>query len=132
MIGISVNMFNKKFSAFVYIATSVLALFVVPDKAYAVLYTVVVGNYPIIKILIEKIKNTFAQFVTKFIIFNAYMLICYVIAVIILDMPMDVQYPIQLLWAMMLAVFYVYDYAYTLFMQKIYYAIPKKFKGEKL
>lgn len=125
-------MFNKKLAAFVYIATSVLSLFIVPDKAYAVLYAVVVGNYPLIKILIEKIKKTFAQLVTKFVIFNIYMLVCYAIAVFILNMSMDVQYPLWLLWVMMLAVFYVYDYAYTFFMQKIYYAIPNKFKGEKL
>ena len=125
VVGVAVNMFDKRLAFFVYAATSLLSIFVVPDKSYAALYVIVVGNYPLVKPLLEKIYSVPVCFALKLVCFNVYMVLCYIIAVKLLSISFDLQYSIFILWALMLAAFYVYDYAYSLFMQKIYYAIPK-------
>ena len=118
-------MFSIRFSAAAYAASAILGLFIVPEKTYAVLYAVVVGNYPLLKPLLDKICSLPLRLALKLVIFNAYMLVCWLIAVYLLNIPMNVGYPVWLLWLMMLVAFFVYDYAYSLFMQKIYYALPK-------
>lgn len=127
MIGIVIMAYNAKLAAIVYAAVSVLSLFFVPLKTLSVLYAVI-GNYPLIKMQVNKLKNTAARILIKLVLFNAYMAICCVIGIKILGISMEISYPFWMLWIWMLLAFFVYDYAYDLFMQKIYYSIPKNKK----
>ena len=126
MIGIGVNVSGKAFGALVYCASALLVGFVVPDKLFALLYILVVGNYPLLKPFLERIGPVVVRFVAKLIVFNIYMSVCYCIAKFLLKLPMDIVYPLYLLWLMMVACFFVYDYAYSIFMQKIYNVIKLK------
>lgn len=126
VIGIGYNSYGARLSAIVYIASALLSVLIVPEKTYAILYAVVVGNYPLLKPLLERISSLGIRLGVKLAVFNVYMIICCIIGIYILHLPLDSgTYPLWILWIMMLAVFYVYDYAYTLFMQKIYNYLPK-------
>ena len=115
MIGIGVNMSGIGFGSAVYGASAFLVGFIVPDKLFALLYILVVGNYPLLKPFIERLKVIAVRLIVKLIVFNLYMVVCYYIATSLLGLPMDIAYPIKLLWFMMVACFYVYDYAYSIF-----------------
>ena len=126
VIGIANIARDKKTSLVIYIATSLLSLFIIPHKPIALLYCVVVGNYPIIKTYIEKISNKIYVLLIKFVVFNIYMLICYFGGIWLLGISFDnIQYSLGILWIWMLVVFYIYDYAYKIFIDRIFYAIPK-------
>lgn len=46
-----------KYSALVYIASSILALLLVPNKQCAVFYLVLFGHYPMLKLFTERLKS---------------------------------------------------------------------------
>lgn len=118
--GLLISMYGNKTGIFHYVGVSVLALLLVPDKTIALLYAVVVGNYPVVKFKIDKIKNKILNFTIKMIIYNIYMLISYAILIKLLNVNFSVQYSFAVLWVGILFVFYVYDYIYTPFVFKIY------------
>ena len=124
VIGAGVNISGIKLGAAVYAASAVLSFFIVSEKNYAVLYVAVAGNYPLVKPLLERIRRISLRVAVKLIVFNLYMLLCAFIGVKLLSLSLD-AYPFGILWLVMLMAFFVYDYAYSLFMQKIYYALPK-------
>lgn len=131
VVGIAHVSCGRALAWMVWAATSLLSLFLVADKAYAVLYLIVVGNYPIIKLYIEKIRRLSVRTLVKLFCFNVYMLICYGIGTAMLNINISGEYPLWIIWIFMLVAFFVYDYAYSVFMQKIYYVIPKINNKEK-
>ena len=62
-----------------YIATSVIAIFILPNKFIGMAFFVLFGNYPIIKLYIEKTKNIIVECVVKFAVANIYLIAVYVI-----------------------------------------------------
>lgn len=60
VLGVLIIMIKKTFSGscawFVYIATSIISIFIVPDKETVLMYALFFGYYPIIKGNIDKIK----------------------------------------------------------------------------
>ena len=131
VVGFSLVSCDKKVACMVWVSTSLLTLFFVGDKAYAVLYLIVVGNYPIVKLYAEKIRHLPLRLAIKLFCFNIYMLMCYFIGTALLRIDIDSEYPLWIIWVFVLTVFFVYDYAYSVFMQKIYYIIPKINNKEK-
>lgn len=81
--------FGYGYSAAVYAATSILSFLLIPDKEAALIYTVFLGYYPIIKSLIERIKNRVVQYLVKLVLFNACMVGAFFIAVNLLSIPSD-------------------------------------------
>lgn len=118
-VGIVTVAYDVKLAVVQYVAVSVLAILFLPAKQIAVLYAVVVGNYPIIKLYIDRLKNTPLRIGLKCVLYNAYMGLCCVIAVKVLKMSMQTPYPFWMLWVWMLLAFYVYDYVYSLFMMRV-------------
>ena len=118
IVGTLIVMYGYKLALCQYVAVSILAVLIVPDKNVALLYALVVGNYPAIKFVIDKIKNKPLNFVIKMIVFNVYMVLAYLVLVFLIDVNMSVNYPLSILWLGMLAVFYVYDYIYAPFVFK--------------
>ena len=60
-----------------YAAISVLSLFITPDKEAAMLFIFLLGYYPIMKALIEKIRKPVVEWLIKFVLFNASTISCY-------------------------------------------------------
>ena len=126
VVGLSVVNYDVKFSLVQYLATAVLSLLLVPNKSFAVLYTVVVGNYPIVKFYLDRIKSKLICYGLKLVIFNLYMFVTYKIGSSILGITFDMKYPLEVLWLVMLIAFFVYDYVYTVFMHKSFLYVLKK------
>ena len=60
-----------KYSMLVYIATSLLALLLVPNKEAAVYYILLFGHYPMTKLLIERIGKKVLAWFVKILFANA-------------------------------------------------------------
>lgn len=73
----------------VYAATAILSFLLVPDKEAALLYAILLGFYPIIKSLIERIPSKIVQYVIKYIIFNVCVISAFFIAVNLLSIPKE-------------------------------------------
>lgn len=102
----------------VYAVTALLSFLLVPDKEAALIYTVFLGFYPIIKGLIERIKNKVLQYVIKFALFNVCMIGEFFIAVNLLSIPESSYYVfglnIPLIFLLLGNIFFViYDICIT-------------------
>lgn len=66
-------------SVLCYIATSVVSVFLLPNKFVALAFFVLFGNYPIVKLFIERIKNITFEYILKFFVANIYLFLIYVV-----------------------------------------------------
>lgn len=67
-----------------YFAASLLGLFIAPDKEAAVLFVFFFGFYPIIKSAIEKSNSSFYRILLKFLCFNLFVTLAYLVIVFLL------------------------------------------------
>jgi hypothetical protein len=118
IVGLTILNYDIKNALIHYLAVTILSIFIVPAKQYALLYAVVVGNYPVARYYIDRIKRKYICFLVKFIIYNIYIYLCYKLASSVLDISFEMEYPLELLWVAMILAMYVYDYIYNVFMHK--------------
>lgn len=62
-----------------FITVSILSLFIVPNKFIPLAFFAFFGNYPLIKLHIERIKNIALEYLIKFMAANIYLFAVYVI-----------------------------------------------------
>ena len=62
-----------------YIASSLVAVFILPNKFIGLAFFALFGNYPIIKLYIERIKNISREYILKFAAANIYLFFIYVV-----------------------------------------------------
>lgn len=80
---------DKKWATGIFVAVSILSLILLPNKEAAVFYLCFFGNYPIIKCFLEgKKMPRVLEYIIKFIVFNAEILLAGVIMVKVFGMPM--------------------------------------------
>lgn len=79
VIGICLLRYRLSCALACYIAASAVSLFLVPDKFVPLAFIALFGNYPIIKLYIEKINNITIEYILKFIAANVYLFMAYVI-----------------------------------------------------
>ena len=79
IVGICLLRYKLATTLACYIATSVIAIFILPNKFIGMAFFVLFGNYPIIKLYIEKTKNIIVEYVVKFAVANIYLIAVYVI-----------------------------------------------------
>lgn len=101
-----------------YIATSLLSLFLCFDKETAINFILFFGYYPMLKILLEKVKPKVLKIIIELIIFNAAMIGIFFIAKFVFMIPDDSYiilgfYVPWLILAFGNVVFLIYDYAMT-------------------
>ena len=77
------------FAVSVFATTSLLSFLLVTDKEAALLYVIFLGYYPVLKALIERIKNRVIQYAVKLVLFNACMIGAFYIAVFLLSIPAE-------------------------------------------
>ena len=102
----------------VYAAVALLSFLLVPDKEAALMYTIFLGYYPIVKSLIERIRNKAVQYVVKLVLFNVCMIAAFFIAVNLLSIPAESYnlFGFNMPLAFLLlgnVVFVLYDYCVT-------------------
>lgn len=80
---------DKKWATGIFTAVSLLSLILLPNKEAAVFYLCFFGNYPIIKCLLEGAKMPrVPEYIIKFVVFNAEVLLAGFIMVKVFGMPM--------------------------------------------
>ena len=109
----------------VYGATSILSLLLVPNKEAAVMYVAFFGYYAIVKALLENSKlPRAAEYLLKFLVFNAAVVSAYLVLIYVFGMPLDdvlgldgdvwwAKYALPVMLVSGNVVFLVFDFALT-------------------
>ena len=132
---------DKKWASGIFVAVSLLSLMLLPNKEAAVFYLCFFGNYPIIKCLLEgkKIPRVI-EYIIKFIVFNAEVLLAGFIMVKVFGMPMAellgtegetafwVEYALPITLAMGNVTFILFDKLLTMMVTIYLVKWQKKFR----
>lgn len=107
-----------KWAFSVFAATALLSLLLTPDREAALLYLFFFGHYPIIKSLIEHIKNRVVEWVLKLSVFNLCVFGCYAIIFYVFQMQYVIdsfkefgQYALPIFLVAGNLTFVLYDFA---------------------
>lgn len=103
----------------VYFVSAVLAVLVAGDKEAALLFVLFFGYYPVLKAVLEKMKNHVVSYIVKFAVFNAAMIVGFFAAIYLLGIPQDsfTLFGVNLPLVFLLVgnvVFFIYDKALSL------------------
>lgn len=71
----------------VYVAVSLLSLGIVPDREAALMFIFFFGYYPVVKGLIERLPLKPVQLLVKYLMFNASMVLAYLVVIHVLGIP---------------------------------------------
>lgn len=100
-----------------YVASGLLSLLLVPNKPGVVPYIVFFGFYGLLKYYVERWNRPIPEYLAKLAYFN----LCLAAALLLIRQlllgSLAVSIPLWGLIAVLQAVFLVYDYVYTLFIQ---------------
>lgn len=102
----------------VYVGVSVLSFLLVSDKEAALYYTLILGIYPILKSLFERIKLRWLSFLIKLLYFNLMAVAAFYISIFVLSIPIESfsLFGVNMPFLFLLignAVFVVYDICVT-------------------
>ena len=76
---ICIYQYGVRYGAALYVGASILALLLIPNRMFTMLYILFLGYYPIVKLFIERLDRLWAEWVIKFIFFNAVLVVLYVL-----------------------------------------------------
>jgi hypothetical protein len=107
-----------------YIASVLLSLIVVQNKIELIPYIAFFGNYGLIKLFIERLRNIFVEYVLKVLYFSAWLTAAVLFFQRFFMENLKIEFPWWIIIVLFEVVFIVYDYVYTLFVR--YYSV--KFK----
>ncbi len=94
-----------------YAASGILALLLVPSKSCAVMYAILLGLYPVLKGLIERLHNIVLELLIKLVYFNIVMTVMwFVFAAMILPMLPELLNVAVWFYIVGNIVFLIYDY----------------------
>jgi len=116
LIPLAIIISDVKTSVLVYVASSILAYFIIPDKTLWILYTIIFGPYGIVKLFIEQRRNTFLELVLKILYFNAVTLLCFVLYKEFFMPSLTLEIPMILMGNV---AFFIFDYVLTVFVNNI-------------
>lgn len=93
---------------------SILSFLLIPDKLCALLYTALFGLYPLVKALIERLRNKPIQYVIKLAFFNAsFTLVFLIMRAAVLDSFPERLATAWILYLLGNIVFLVYDFGFS-------------------
>lgn len=118
-IMIVVWLFGIKEGFYVYVANSLLAVFLIPNKLVAMVYILIFGLYPIIKALCEKGFPIYVEFFLKLLYYNLALIILYFMFKLIIKEIPYFKYGMFLTVISSEVIFILYDYLLTLILQKL-------------
>ena len=98
----------------VYGVVGLLSLLLAADKEAALLFCLFFGYYPILKALIERIQKRILVWILKYLVFNAAVILAFVLATQVLRIPQDSLSVggVYLPWLFLVAgniIFFLYD-----------------------
>lgn|GEM_PF-1390215 len=112
-------LFGIKEGFFVYIACSLLGIFLIPNKLVSMVYIFIFGLYPIIKALCEKGFPIYVEFFLKLLYYNLALIILYFMLKLIIKEIPHFKFGLILTLVSSEVIFILYDYLLTLILQKI-------------
>ncbi|BCS81678.1 hypothetical protein [Anaerocellum diazotrophicum] len=118
-IMIMVWIFGIKEGFVVYIASSLIGFFLVPNKFVAVVYILIFGLYPLIKALCERGFPVYLEFFLKFLYYNLALIILYFMFKLIIKELPHFKFGLALTIVSSEVIFILYDYLLTLILQKL-------------
>ncbi|NLU35651.1 MAG: hypothetical protein GXX01_01325 [Clostridiales bacterium] len=98
-----------------YLASSLLAFILVPNKLSLIPYFAFFGLYGLIKHYTEKMPGSTAEYILKFIFFNACLALALILSKTVLLGRMEIKVSLWLVIPALEVVFAVYDYVYSIF-----------------
>lgn len=111
---------SVKWAFATYAAIAILTIFTTPDKEAALLFIFLLGYYPILKSVIERLKSRVFEWVLKLLTFNISVICCYWLVINVFGMGQILedlgdwgQYGLLVFLGMGNVVFIVYDFFLT-------------------
>ena len=132
---ITVIEYGKLYALLVFGATALAAMLLLPEKFTPSLYALLIGYYPILKELIERIgkksgKRGFSivRWAIKIVFFNAALLIVALVAIYVLILPESEEWMEITLLLLGNAAFVLYDIALTRMISLYIFRIRRRFR----
>ena len=124
---------NKKWALAVYFCTSVITAILVPEKEAVAIYIALLGYYPVLKTLLDKIKPKVLRIIVKSVLFLAVATGIYYVLISVFGISAEMledteKYFIPVLYVLGLAAFIMYDYALAMFELAYYRKWRKKLR----
>lgn len=79
--------FPRRCAWLTWAVTAVVALVLLPDRELVLIYTLVLGPYPMLRLTLNRIPDRWLRLPAKLLILNAGVLLCYVLLLIVFPMP---------------------------------------------
>jgi len=127
VIGICILRYRLATAIMCYIATSAIAVFLLPNKFVGLAFLGLFGNYPIIKLYIEKTRKIVVEYIVKFILANIYLVLIYIVMVA-LESTEIFDFSIYLLYFAGIALLLFYDLAFSFVINAFYKSYYKYLK----
>lgn len=106
-------------SIMVYGASAILSYVLIPDKNLWLLYTVVFGPYGIVKLFIEKRRNTALEIILKLVYFNLVIVVTFFLYKSFFMPNIELEYSMALVILVGNVAFFIFDYVLTVFVNSI-------------
>lgn len=119
---------GHKWSWAFYMATSMLAFFIIPNKVDIVPYLIFFGFYGILKYYIEAIRNIPLQMSVKAACFAVSVAAGLILVKELFVVDVFSKLPLWALGIIALVVFFIYDYAYTRFIVYYEHSLRKRIR----
>lgn len=121
----SISITDKKTAFISYVATSLLSLFLLSANiGVAIVYIIIFGAYPFIKLFLESCRNAPIEFLLKLLYINLGVLISFLLYSKLFADIFVFKFSVVILIIVLQVLFLVYDYALTTYVV----FITKKFK----
>lgn len=124
---------NKKWAIAVYFCTCVVTAMLVPEKEAVAIYIAVLGYYPVLKTVFDKIKNKPLKYIVKSAFFLIIITAAYLVMIKLFGISSELltetqKYYIPVLYVLGLAAFLLYDRSLEMFEFTYYRKWQKKIK----
>ena len=86
---ILINNVNKRSAWTVFVVSSLVAVFLLPDKECALTYVFFFGWYPMVKDSFDKIKIKILRIVAKFAVYNVAVVFSQLVCIYVFGIPFD-------------------------------------------
>ncbi len=135
---IAVIEYGRGYAWLVFAATATLAMLVLPEKFTPSLYALIIGYYPMIKELVERIGKKRAvkgapvlQWAIKLLFFNCALLVFALFTIYLLALPESEEWMKTTMLLLSNAAFVLYDIALTRLISTYVFRLRGRFKIKK-
>ena len=115
---------NIKTSIFVYVASTIVSLFILPIN-YSIMYALFFGIYGLVKHFIERLNKIPVEIAIKLVFFNVVLTIG-LLTLELFGVNIDMKFSVGIMYLLAQPVFLVYDYALSILITMYYKKFHKK------